>query len=579
MPYDELSSRIKSSLDITDIIGERVRLRKTSRGYMGLCPFHNEKTPSFHVYSDTQSYYCFSCHEAGDIFTFIMKTENLNFREALEFLAERAGIDTGEYNHGNGNREKRDIHDVISKAADFFIRNLQGSQGMAAREYMKRRNLNEADMSNFSLGYALNSWDSLVSYLRKNGINDREIISSGLAVENSRGLYDRFRGRLIFPVKDISGRFIAFGGRLIDGEGAKYINSPESSIYMKRRNLYLLDRAGRSMREKGRSILCEGYMDALRLHKCGFTESVASLGTSLTGEQAELLKRFSDRCIICYDNDSAGQRASLRGMYILAEHGLNVYVLTLPEGKDPDEYLSANSPESFENLLKSAKPLVVYHIDYLRASLDDPSKRKSALKELIEDLSRLEPDEVLQYKSQLSSAMMITPDKVENIIRSGKKNITASTVISAEKNNNNFNNDNELYTMEAGFCSMLMKSRKCRLSVEVNELPLILENEEAREIARAVLTENPENLRSLWLSTGDTEKMSFISQGEFFMSHTIGDDDFEKWKKIYRDLKAKRLTRRINEVMKKMKSNTACMKELQELTFLQKELEKLNVNG
>ncbi len=353
MSNSDLYNEIKNSLDIVDIIGEKVNLRRTGQGFTGLCPFHSEKTPSFHVWPETQSYYCFGCHEGGNIFTFIMKTEGLNYHEALEFLASRAGIKIDSHKIN----KSRDLYEIMNLTANFYANNLVSSQGVTARAYMKRRNLTENDINNFSLGYSLNSWDSLVNYLRKNNIPDKIIVDSGLALNGKTGIYDRFRGRLIFPVKDISGRIIAFGGRLVDGEGVKYINSPESEIYSKRKNLYLLDIARKSIREKGRAILVEGYMDALRLHKCGFNESVASLGTALTSEQAELLKRFADRCYICYDNDPAGISATIRGMYILQENGLDVRVINLEGGsKDPDEFLSANPIIEFEQAIKNAKP-------------------------------------------------------------------------------------------------------------------------------------------------------------------------------------------------------------------------------
>ena len=343
MNNNEIINQIKDSLDIADIIGERVKLRKTSRGFMGLCPFHNEDTPSFHVYTDSQSYYCFGCKEAGDIFSYVMKTENLDFPEALRLLADRAGVKLGTYR-----QESTDTYSVLNLAAKFFTEYLVSDSGSAARAYISRRKLDTSDIGRYSLGYSPNSWDALTKFLRSRHISDQAILNAGLAVQNSRGMYDRFRGRLMFPIHDITGKVIAFGGRIIDGEGAKYINSPEGALYSKRRNLYLLDRARNTIREKGRSILVEGYMDALRLHKCGFTEAVASLGTSLTEEQAGLLSRHAAKCYICYDSDSAGQNAAIKGMYILAEHGLSVYVVEIPDGKDPDEFLCNNPPEKFE---------------------------------------------------------------------------------------------------------------------------------------------------------------------------------------------------------------------------------------
>ena len=350
-----------------------------------LCPFHEERTPSFHVYTDTQTYYCFGCHEAGNIFTYLMKTDSLSFPEAVKTLADRAGIELPKYETPG----ERSAYDVLDLAAKFYAGTLADASGTAARAYLERRKLDSADITRFSLGYAPNAWDSLVSYLRGLKVTDKQMLELGLAVEGKHGLYNKFRGRIIFPIRDIAGRVIAFGGRLIDGEGAKYLNSSESPIYHKRKNLYLLDKARTAIRERKRSILVEGYVDAIRLHKCGFTEAVASLGTSLTAEQAETLSRFADRCYICYDSDKAGQNAALKSMFILQEHGLDVYVVSIPSGKDPDDFLSTNPPSAFEEAIKNARPLVAQYIGAFRPSLADTLTRKSAMKELFMTLAEL----------------------------------------------------------------------------------------------------------------------------------------------------------------------------------------------
>ncbi len=314
MAAREIVEQIRDALDIADIIGERVKLRRSSRGYHGLCPFHKEDTPSFHVYTDTQTYYCFGCHDAGNIFTYLMKTDNVSFPEALKVLADRAGIELPKYERPG----ERSAYDVLDLAAKFYAENLS----QAPRAYLERRKIDDSDIKKYSLGYSPNSWDALVKYLRGLKVSDKQMQDLGLTLTNKYGLYDRFRGRVIFPIKDIAGRVIAFGGRLLDGEGAKYLNSPDTAIYHKRKNLYLLDRARNAIRERKRSILVEGYMDAIRLHKSGFTETVASLGTSLTPEQAETLSRFADRCYMCYDSDTAGQNATRQSMFTLQKLSL-----------------------------------------------------------------------------------------------------------------------------------------------------------------------------------------------------------------------------------------------------------------
>ena len=537
MNNNEIINQIKESLDITDIIAERVKLRKTSRGFMGLCPFHHEDTPSFHVYTETKSYYCFGCHEAGDIFTYVMKTENLAFPEALRVLADKAGIKLEKHSS-----EGVDTYGVLDLAAKFFAENLKSAQGTSARAYMSRRQLDDSDIGRYSLGYSLNAWDSLTKFLRSRHITDKAIIDAGLALTNSHGLYDRFRGRLIFPIRDITGKVIAFGGRLIDGDGAKYLNSPESAIYLKRKNLYMLDTARKAIREKGRSILVEGYMDALRLHKCGFTESVASLGTSLTQEQAKLLARYADRCYICYDSDTAGQDAAIKGMYILAENGLSVYVVSLPEGKDPDEFLCVNPPESFEAALREAKPLIVKHLVSLKPALNDELTRRKALDELFENLRRLNPDDVFKYTGSICDATLMSIEEVNSRILRKAPNVKSQP----PKPQPPAKKPNDL--LEAGMCALLMHNPECRVSLPLVEAMRILNTPLAQDTAAAILTENTEGLEAYWLSSGEVEKVGLIKRGEFECSTINAENEAERFEKVYRALKRGSIKRRIAEL-------------------------------
>ena len=552
-----ICEQIISALEISDIIGERVQLRPSSRGFMGLCPFHNEDTPSFHVYTDTQTYYCFGCHEAGNIFSFLMKMDNLSFKEALEVLADRAGIELTPYEKRSGAKSYNDILDLTTK---FFTENLVGIQGTAARAYMEQRKMNQPDIKRFSLGYSLNSWDSLVNYLRAAKITDKHILDLGLALNNRRGLYDRFRGRLMFPIKNVGGKIIAFGGRLIDGEGAKYINSPESVVYSKRKNLYLLYEARNSIKEKQRSILVEGYMDAIRLHKCGFTETVASLGTSLTAEQAKLLARFANDCYICYDSDSAGQAATLRGMYILQENGLNVQVIKLPEGKDPDEFLSAdnNTPEMFEEIIKSAKPLILHHIEALKPLLENRSTRNSAVKELFEGLGKLQPQEVIAYKEEICKATLVPPGVIERQFSKSNKVSNTNNVFKASirESLNNLPND----PLEAGICSMLFHYAECRLSITPKEIYSLLTNPLAQETAVALITNNPDSLYILWTSANENDKLALLEQGEEFCRRNNFSVQ-EKWRHFYEDLKYKYFLRKKEYLRAKLSRGVASQED------------------
>ena len=558
MVSNQIIEQIRDALDIAEVIGDRVKLKRSSRGYEGLCPFHDEKTPSFHVYTETQSYYCFGCHEAGNVFTFLMKIEGIGFREALEILADRAGIRLPEYEKKNG---EKNSYEILELAEKFYTENLSGLNGAAARAYMEHRKLDASDLTKFSLGYSPTSWDSLVVYLKNSGVSEMQMLNLGLALQGKRGLYDKFRGRIIFPIKNISGRTIAFGGRLISGDGAKYINSSESEIYLKRKNLYLLDVAKKSIREKKRSILVEGYMDAIRLHKCGFSEAVASCGTSLTPGQAEILSRFADRCYICYDSDKAGQNATLRGMYILAENGLDVHVVTLPEGKDPDEFLSVN-PEKFEEAIQNSKPLVLKHIEILTPSIKDPATRKSAMKELFENLLNLNIAEVLQYKTQLSEVTGVPPSKIEEWFVSKQKRPLPDAPVAHEKIKG------VEQTCEAGLCSLLFHNPECVVRMNPKEALEIIKNPVARETAIALLTENPGDIIALWTSMGETEKFALLARGDEFCARMKGLTLAEKWRSTYWILKEKHIARRVKELTVKMQNSQATPQELLELREL-----------
>ena len=555
----EVYEHIRDALDIADIIGERVKLRRANRGYSGLCPFHEEKTPSFHVYTDTQSYYCFGCHEAGNIFTFLMRADNLSFPEAVKVLADRAGIELPKYEREVGGKS---AYEVLDMAAKFYADTLKNAQGTAARAYLDRRKLDGSDIARFGLGYAPSSWDALVHYLRHHGVTNKQLQDLGLALPGKHGLYDKFRGRIIFPIRDVARRVIAFGGRLIDGEGAKYMNSPESGIYRKRKNLYLLDVARTAIRERKRSILVEGYMDAIRLHKCGFKETVASLGTSLTQEQAEMLARFADRCYICYDGDKAGQNATLRSMFVLQKHGLDVYVVSLPEGKDPDEFLLANPASAFEEALANARPLVVSYLEAMKPSVSDPLTRKSAMKELFEGLLELEVHEVLQYKAALSEATGIPPSKIEEwFLSKQKREIPDEAPAPLEAKGVESPG-------EAALCSMLLHHQECRLSFSPDEALKFLRNPEARQTAYALLTENVEAQVMIWTSIGETPKLALLARGDEVCARMKGLTLPEKWRSICGTLHERDTARRIRELTAKLKQSQATPEEMSELSRL-----------
>jgi DNA primase len=366
---DEVIQKIKDENDIVDIISETVKLKKAGRNFTGLCPFHNEKTPSFSVSKEKQIYKCFGCGEAGNVITFLMKTRKLSFLDSLKLLADRANIDVDFMEDKSSAREKFEkIYLLNVETAKYFHNNL--TKNKTAMSYFLNRGITEKLIRNFGLGYSSDSWNSLLKYLKSKGYSELDILNAGLIIKSPKGTYyDRFRNRVMFPVFDYRGRVIGFGGRVMDDTKPKYLNSPETQVFKKGINLYGLNFTLKNLSEDF-IIVVEGYMDCIALHQYGITNAVASLGTALTLNQAKLIKKYVDKVIIAYDADVAGQMATLRGLEILKQAGLDVRVLTVPEGKDPDEFIRNNGREAFNKLLSTALPLIDYRIKRVREGID-----------------------------------------------------------------------------------------------------------------------------------------------------------------------------------------------------------------
>ncbi|MDR1049161.1 MAG: DNA primase [Synergistaceae bacterium] len=558
--------RIKDRLDIADIVGDKVRLVRSGRSLIGLCPFHDEKTPSFHVSQERQSSHCFGCGKGGDIFSFVMETEGIDFRACLELLAARAGVELTE-KAGSGPRRAGSLHDVLEIAEKSFRAFLSAPEGEAARAYLARRNVPPDAASRFVLGWSGNSWDAVWRALQAGGVSAKDAVDAGLALEGRHGLYDRFRGRLIFPIRDVSGRLVAFGGRLVDGEGAKYINSPESALYSKRRNLYLLHAAKGAIREKGRSILVEGYMDALRLHMRGYTEAVASLGTSLTEEQAKLLKRFGGRCFICYDNDTAGREATVRGMYILQNLGLDVCVVSLPAGKDPDELLDSPGGEGlFGAALESARPLVLQHLHTVKALLDDPATRQGAVDSLFGGLLQLHPTAIAPHVPKLAAEMGFYPDQFwrefDQRRSGGARREARETEMAAEMKRRA--PQVLCDPLEAALCAILWRDGEFRATCRREEVLSLFGDSRAKEVALAIMMESPEALEARWHSTGERFPLAFIARGGSFCEELEFSRDADPLSAVCGALRRKRARERLNQIDGRMKRQEATLDEIAE---------------
>lgn len=478
---EEILEKIKSQNDIVDVISERVRLKKAGRNFTGLCPFHNEKTPSFSVSQEKQIYKCFGCGEAGNVISFVMKEKNLPFIEAVKYLANRANIPL---ESGNGERsksaKKKDLlYRVNVEAAKFFFSNLMNNQ--EAKEYFLNRGIKEETIKKFGLGFANDSWNSLMFYLRKKGVNDILLEEAGLiSVNKEKGKkYDRFRNRVMFPVFDYQGRVIGFGGRVLDDSKPKYLNSPETLVFQKGTNLYGLNFALKHNMNERYFVIVEGYMDLISLHQYGITNVVASLGTALTINQARLLKRYADKVVISYDADVAGQMATLRGLEVLRTAGFDVRVLNIPQGKDPDEYVRSNGKDAFLKLINSAVPLIDYRIKRAEEGIDFRNSQSVILytKRIMEIISDLDPVEKDVYIKKASENTGIKEQALYDILKSKMK----------DNRENDFRNNKEedrskLY-VEPGF-----------LKAERALIKIMLENDEYLQYIEERISENDFNL-------------------------------------------------------------------------------------
>ena len=371
---DELIARS----DIVDVVGSYVQLTRKGANLFGLCPFHSEKTGSFSVSPDKQIYYCFGCKRGGGVISFIMEIEGLSFPDAVRFLAKRVGMTVPEEEADReASRHRQRLLAVNKDAARWFYQNLSRPEGAAVAAYLERRKISRKTAMNFGLGASLDSWDSLLTAMLQKGYTKRELLDAGLVVQNQKGrLYDKFRNRLIFPVIDVRGDVVAFGGRVLDKSEPKYLNTQETAVYSKRRNLYGINLAKRTKRPN--FILCEGNIDVITLHQAGFDNAVASMGTALTTEQIRLLSRYTKELVLCYDNDGAGQAATEKAISLLENSEFNVRVLSLPRRlqdgeyvkQDVDDFIKFQGPAAFQAILDGSENQMDYRMDAVAAKYD-----------------------------------------------------------------------------------------------------------------------------------------------------------------------------------------------------------------
>lgn len=419
--YDDVLREIQTRIELVDIVSETVQLTRKGNRYWGLCPFHQEKTASFSVASDRNMFYCFGCHAGGDLVTYIMKRDQLDFREAIEYLAQRAGVQVRKETPENRRQQDR-LRGILAAnraAADLYHQILLSPRGKPGLNYFNERKITSAALEKFNLGYAPDAWNTLEDYLFKKAFSEEQVKSTGLIKRSDQQsrYYDLFRERVIFPIHDQRGEIVGFGGRVLDGSLPKYLNTPETELFSKRKNLYGLFQARQAMRSLNQALVVEGYMDCIKLHQAGIENAAASLGTALTQDQARLLRRFVEEVVVVFDGDEAGQNQALRAVQVLRAEGLKVWVLTLPMGKDPDEYLDLFGKEEFLQYIQNNK---VDHIEFkLNRYINSESElnldaRVRIMKAVQDDIALLESELEKDYYIRLLSRRLQVQ---ENIVR------------------------------------------------------------------------------------------------------------------------------------------------------------------
>lgn len=419
---EDVVEEVRSRNDIVDVISEYVHLQKKGSAHFGLCPFHNEKTGSFSVSGSKQMFYCFGCGEGGNVYTFLMKYENATFKEAIEKLADRAGIKLPEYEMTEEQKkqvsEKTTLLEINKEAATYYYHQLRNKNGQIGLSYFEGRKLSAETMRKFGLGFSLPYSDDLVKYLKSKGYSDSMIVKAGLASHDEvRGLHDKFWNRVMFPIQDANHRVIGFGGRVMGDGEPKYLNSPETPIFDKSRNLYGLNFARTS--KKDYLILCEGYMDVISMHQAGFIEAVASLGTAFTSGQANIVKRFCSSVILSYDSDGAGTKAALRAIGILREVGLTAKVLDLKPYKDPDEFIKNLGVDAFQERIDTAQNSFYFEIDVMERNYNtkDPEEKTLFHREIAKKICEF-TDEVERnnYTEAICERYSISVDAMKKLI-------------------------------------------------------------------------------------------------------------------------------------------------------------------
>lgn len=565
----EIIEEIKARCDIASVIGDYIKIQPSGQNYKALCPFHVEKTPSFHISTAKQVYKCFGCGEGGDVINFVMKMENLDFMDAVRLLANRCGIDIN-FNIDEETKQKIELskkyQDIHTEAARFYFANLVKSKNRGY-DYLRNRGLDDKTIKRFGLGYSQDAWSSLMDYLiDEKGYSVEELLECGLIGKSTKTdkYYDKFRNRVMFPIFDYRGNVIGFGGRVLDDSLPKYLNSSDTLIFNKRHNLYGLNFARKNLSSRT-VILVEGYMDLISLYQYGIKIAVATLGTALTSQQARLIKRYADNVIISYDSDGPGTKASLRAIDILVEAGLSVKVLDLKDAKDPDEYVRKYGTDEYRNAMKDAVPRIKFKIDNLKSTFD-LSKDQDNIKfaqEAVNIIKQLKsPVEIDYYIKYLSEIVQLDEDAVKREIY-GKS--YSSKNLSNGKFNNKFNKKEEkpiekMDAIQHGEELTEIKLMKIMMNIPVAREKVLLKIDE-----KELLMEDSKKILN-YLSKIDSEKIVEPDELE-----GINDEYIKSLKKTSLESINTKNMKEIEETVRSVRRNSL-KKTIDKLRMKQEEL-------